>query len=168
MKMKTKFNVNTITKTAVIAALYVAFTMLVAPFAYGPVQFRLSEALTILPFIMPEAIFGLFIGCIISNILSPYGFLDLICGSLATLLAAYLTYRAKSKWLAPLPPVIVNAVVIGAVITVSMSAGEAFMAAYAYNALTVGAGQLVVCYGLGIPLLLILKKLFIKTGDVND
>jgi len=166
--MKPKFNVNTLTKTAIIAALYTVFTLLIAPFAYGPVQFRLSEALTVLPFIMPEAILGLFIGCIISNILSPYGFLDLLCGSLATLLAAYLTSRATNKWLAPLPPVIVNAVVIGAVITISMSEGEAFMATYALNALNVGVGQVVVCYGLGIPLLLILKKFIFKTGEVND
>lgn len=155
-----KINSKTLTKAAIIAALYAALTLLVYPFSYGPIQFRISEALTILPFFMPEAIIGLFVGCIISNLLSPnIVILDVVFGSLASLLAAYLTYRMPNKWLAPLPPVIVNAIVIGAVITFSMSAGESFAAVLTLNTLSVGAGQLVVCYGLGLPLMFVMRKL---------
>ena len=154
-----KFNSKAITKIAVIAALYATLTLLVYPIAFGSVQFRVSEALTILPFFMPEAILGLFVGCIISNLLSSnIVILDVVFGSLASLLAAYLTYRMPNKWLAPLPPVIVNAGIIGAVITFSMSAGESFAAVFAMNSLSVGLGQLVVCYGLGIPLMFVLGK----------
>jgi len=149
--------------SAVIAALYAALTLMVYPIAFGSVQFRVSEALTILPFFMPEAIIGLFVGCIISNLLSPnIVLLDVVFGSLATLLAAYLTYRMPKKWLAPLPPVIVNAVVIGAVITVSMSAGSSFAVVFLMNSLSVGFGQLVVCYGVGLPLMLVMDKMKMK------
>ena len=149
--------------SAVIAALYTALTLLVYPIAFGSVQFRISEVLTILPFFMPEAIVGLFVGCIISNLLSPnIVVLDVVFGSLATLLAAYLTYRMPKKWLAPLPPVIVNAVVIGAVITVSMSAGSSFAVVFLMNSLSVGFGQLVVCYGVGLPLMLVMDKMKMK------
>ena len=149
--------------SAVIAALYAALTLMVYPIAFGSVQFRVSEALTILPFFMPEAIIGLFVGCIISNLLSPnIVLLDVVFGSLASLLAAYLTYRMPKKWLAPLPPVIVNAVVIGAVITVSMSAGSSFAVVFLMNSLSVGFGQLVVCYGVGLPLILVMDKMKMK------
>ena len=160
MSIKTINAVKTLTKTAAVAAVYVTLTLSVYPMAFGAVQFRISEMLTVLPFIMPEAAAGLFIGCIISNFLSPnIVLLDVVFGSLATLTAALMTSRAPNKWLAPLPPVIVNAVVIGAVITYSMAAGQSFAAAFAYNSLTVGLGQFIVCYGLGIPLLIIIKKL---------
>lgn len=151
---------KSLTKSAVIAALYVALTLMVYPVAFGSLQFRISEAMTVLPLLMPEAVLGLFAGCVIANLLSPnIVILDVIFGSLATLTAALITSRVRNKWLAPLPPVIVNAVIVGAVITYSMSAGESFAAVFAYNAFTVGVGQGVVCYGLGIPLLVIMKKL---------
>ena len=80
---------------------------------YGPIQFRFSEALCVLPFLFPEAMGGLFVGCLIANIFSPYGLLDIVIGSLATLIAAWLTSRCRSRYLAPLPPVVVNAVLVG-------------------------------------------------------
>ena len=82
----------------------------------GVVQCRFSEALCVLPFFFPETVWGLFAGCLITNILSPYGLLDLIVGSLATLIAALLTARCRKKWLAPLPPVVLNTLLVGAVI----------------------------------------------------
>lgn len=155
-----RIDLKKLTKAAIIAAVYATLTLMVYPIAFGGIQFRVSEALTILPLIMPEAILGLFVGCIISNLLSPnIVILDVIFGSLATLIAAYLTYRMSNKWLAPLPPVVINAVVIGAVITFSMAEGTSFGVAYAVNALSVGIGQFVVCYGLGLPLLHVMKKL---------
>ena len=157
-----------LTRAAIVAALYTAVTLVVYPFSFGYLQIRISEALTILPLYMPEAILGLFIGCIISNFFSTnIVILDVIFGSIATLLAALLTFLCSKlgkkfgRWLAPLPPVIVNAVVIGLVIALSMTqSGEgSFYTLFLFNALTVGAGQLVACYGLGIPLSFIIDKI---------
>lgn len=156
-----------LTRSAVIAAMYAAVTLVIYPFSFGYLQIRISEALTILPFFMPEAVLGLTIGCIISNFFSPnIVILDVIFGSIATLLAAILTrfcvkLGKKGRWLAPLPPVLVNAVIIGLVIALSTtSVGDSsFYAVFGLNFCTVGAGQLVACYGLGIPLSFIIDKI---------
>ena len=91
-----------------IAALYAALTIALAPISFGPVQFRVAEALTLLPFFMPEAIPGLFIGCLLANFTGGFGIIDIVFGSAATLLAAWLTYEMPNMWLAAIPPVIVN------------------------------------------------------------
>ena len=156
-----------LTRAAIVAALYTAVTLVVYPFSFGALQIRISEALTILPFYMPEVILGLFIGCIISNMFSTnIIILDVIFGSIATLLAALLTYLCsklgkKGKWLAPLPPVIINAIIIGLVLALTTTAaGEgSFYTVFLYNCCTVGVGQLVACYGLGIPLSYIFDKI---------
>jgi len=160
-KEKTVFGVRFLARAAVIAALYVVLTYLAGlmNLAYGPVQFRFSEALTVLPFLFPEAVPGLFVGCVVSNLLSPYGVLDLVVGSAATLLAALWTAKCRSRFLAPLPPVVCNAVLVGAMIAwYEAGAGAGFPAAFAYNALTVGAGEAAVCYALGLPLLKVLRE----------
>ena len=157
----TKTTTRYLTRAAVIAALYVALTYLAGlmNLAYGPVQFRFSEALTVLPFLFPEAVPGLFVGCIVSNLLSPYGALDLIVGSAATLLAAIWTNKCGRRWFAPMPPVVANAVLVGAMIAwYEAGFGAGFPLAFAYNALTVGLGELVVCYALGLPLLKVLEN----------
>ena len=157
----TKTTTRYLTRAAVIAALYVALTYLAGlmNLAYGPVQFRFSEALTVLPFLFPEAVPGLFVGCIVSNLISPYGALDLVIGSLATLIAAVWTNRCGKRWFAPMPPVIANAVLVGAMIAwYEAGFGAGFLAAFAYNALTVGLGELAVCYVLGLPLLAVLEN----------
>ncbi len=149
-----------ISKAGLIAALYAAITLIFAPISFGAVQFRISEAMTVLPFFFPEAIPGLFIGCIISNLLSSnIVVLDVIFGSIATLLAAICTYKIKVKWLAPLPPIIFNAIIIGVVITVSSVGENGFAAAFIANMLSVGAGELVVAYGLGIPLMIAIERI---------
>ena len=160
-----KFTAKYLTRAGIIAAIYVVLTYLAGlmNLAYGPVQFRFSEALTVLPFLFPEAIPGLFVGCIVSNIISPYGVLDLVVGSAATLLAAIWTNRCGKRWFAPMPPVIANAVLVGAMIAwYEAGFGAGFLAAFAYNALTVGLGELIVCYALGLPLLRILENRGIK------
>ena len=125
----------------------------------GPIQCRFSEALCVLPFLLPETAWGLGVGCLIANLLSPYGILDIVVGSAATLLAALLTARCKKKWLAPLPPVLANMVLVGLVLSYEQAgASAAFWPAYAFNALTVGAGEVVACYGLGLLLLWRLEK----------
>jgi len=154
-------NIRTITKISFIAAIYAALTIGLAPLSYNFIQLRVSEALTILPFIMPQSILGLFIGCAIANIYSGLGIYDIIFGSLATLIAAYLTRKMPSKWLAPLPPVVVNALVIGYMWSYFAQMPFYLTAGY------VAIGQLGACYLLGLPLLHLLEKseLFKKIQD---
>ena len=84
--------------SAIIAALYAALTLLLAPISYGPVQLRLSEAFTVLPMVLPQSIPGLFVGCLIANIFNPSpSIFDIVFGSLTTLLAAYGTYKLRNK-----------------------------------------------------------------------
>ena len=145
---KTKFLVQ----SAVIAALYTTITIAFAPFSYGLLQIRLSEALTILPFFTPAAIPGLFIGVIISNIMGGFGLLDIVLGSSATLIAAIMTYKIKRDYLAPVPPIVVNAIVIGAMLSYILNVP--LLGAMAW----VGLGQLIACYGIGYPLIKYLEK----------
>ncbi|MCK4590192.1 MAG: QueT transporter family protein, partial [Candidatus Latescibacteria bacterium] len=106
--MKVKY----LTRVGLIGALYAALTLALAPISYGPLQVRVSEALTVLPYVMPASVWGLFIGCFLANWLGGLGPWDIFGGSLLTLLAAILTYwvrKTGKPWLAPLPPVLVNA-----------------------------------------------------------
>ena len=155
---KSKFTTRHIAAAGIIAALYAVLSYFSSIFgvAYGPIQCRFSEALCVLPFLTPAAVPGLFLGCLVSNLLSPYGALDIVFGSIATLLAAIWTGRVHRKWLAPLPPVVCNAILVGAVITLQQTSADLFLGAFAYNALTVGLGEALVCYILGG---LLLKKL---------
>lgn len=146
----------------VIAAVYAALTLLASSMnlAYGFVQFRFSEALTVLPFLFPGTAPGLLIGCFIANLLSPYGILDLVLGSAATFLAALLTQRAKRPWLAPLPPVLCNMVLIGGLLAwYEVGFTASFLSVFAVNALWVGLGEALVCYLLGGLLLRAVPKI---------
>ncbi len=140
-----------------IAAIYTVLTLLFRPISYGMMQVRVSEALTILPFLTPAAIPGLAIGCLISNMIGPYGWMDIVVGTAATTAAAMATSRIKKKYLAPLPPVLINAVVIGAMLYYLFLGSPDQVPLWSLM-LWVGAGQLVACYGLGYPLLLLLEK----------
>ena len=122
--------------SAVIAALYAAMTLLLAPISYGPIQLRLSEAMTLLPILLPQAVPGLFVGCLIANLYT--GMLtDIIFGSLATLLAAIGTYALRKKpFLAAACPVTANAVIVGLVLSMS------FNLPVALTMLEVGIGEL--------------------------
>ncbi len=136
----------------ILAAVYAALTLLASSMnlAFGFVQFRFSEALTVLPFLFPGTAPGLLIGCFLANLLSPYGVLDLLIGSAATFVAALLTQKAKRPWLAPLPPVVLNMVFIGGLIAwYEVGFTTAFFSVFAVNALWVGIGEAVVCYLLG-------------------
>ena len=158
---KSRFTTKQLATAGIIAAIYTVMSLLSSVFgiAYGPIQCRFSEALTVLPFFLPEAIPGLFIGCIVTNLMSTVGPLDLILGSLATLLAALWTRRMPNKWLAPLPPVLCNAVIIGAMIAwYEVGFTEAFWGMFVFNALTVGIGQILACYGLGLLLMKALSR----------
>jgi len=164
--------VRQLTFSALTGALYVALCYWGNIFGlnFGVFQCRLAEALTVLPFLCPATAWGLFAGCILANILSPYGLPDLIFGSLATLLAGLLTARCKNKWLAPLPPVLCNGVIVGALLAwYETGFTAAFPSVFLFNALSVGGAELMVCYALGIPLLALLTKAKIfpeKSGKI--
>ena len=149
-------------QAAMIAAIYVVLTIVFAPFSFGEVQVRIAEALTILPVFTPAAIPGLFIGCLIGNILGGALLPDIIFGSLATLIGALFTYllRKRSKFLAPLPPILANIVVVP------------FVLRYAYGVLlpipfmmlTVGIGEIISCGVLGM----IVYTCLLYTSDAAD
>lgn len=139
-------------RIALIAAIYVTINIIFAPISYGPVQVRIAEALAVLPFIDPAAIGGLFLGCILSNIWGGLGIVDVLGGSLCTLIAAILTYRMKKPIFAPLPPVLVNA------IGVSLYLHLLFELPYWLTLIYIGFGQLIACYLIGYPLLLVLLR----------
>ena len=103
-----------ITQGAAIAALYVALTMIVAPIAFGPVQFRISEALCVLPYFLPSAVPGVTIGCFLANLLCGAAPLDVVFGSLATLIGAVGSYYLgkKNKWLVCVPPILANTIIV--------------------------------------------------------
>lgn len=139
---------------AILAAVYVLLTVL-PPFnavGYGPVQVRISEALTVLPFVIPWAPWSLYLGCILANLGSPFLIWDLTLGAGGTLVAALLTRRMDKPYLAPLPAVIVNAVVVSAYVAPLSGMPYGLVALY------IGAGEAVACYGLGYPLLLYLLR----------
>ncbi len=156
-----------ISRAAVIAALYVVLTIVFAPFSFGVVQLRISEALTILPFFTATAVPGLFVGCIIGNILGGAVLPDIIFGSLATLLGAIFTHilRKSSPFLAPIPPIVFNTLIIP------------FVLKFAYMdemslpliAVFICAGELLSCGVLGLMLLFALKphRQFIFGDDSN-
>ena len=157
--MKTK----QIVFSGMVAAIYVALVSLLPSLSFFALQLRVAEVFTVLPFLFPPAIPGLFVGCLISNLLfSPFGLPDYIIGPLATLAAAYLTSRCKTRWLAPLPPIILNAAAVGATITLFDPDLGKSMSVFAGVGLEIFISQSIVCAGLGIPLLFAMEKLRIK------
>ena len=152
-----KIQMKRLTYSAVIAAVYAVLTIFLAPISFGFLQCRVSEALTVLPVMSSAAVPGLFIGCLISNIYMG-NMIDIIFGSIATLAAAICTrLTRKNKWVAMIFPVIFNAVIVGGYLGLFIDTSKS-QPVWLYM-LSVGAGQAVACYGLGIPLLNILKKL---------
>ena len=151
-----KFRTHDLCLTAMIAAIYAALTLGLQAISFGPVQFRVSEALTLLPILFPQAIPGLTLGCLISNLFSPLGatVYDVVFGTLATLVAAILTRRIKgSVWVKALPPVLANGVIVGLVLTYAYGLNTLWL-----NMLTVAAGEAAVCYALGVPMIKLLEK----------
>ena len=150
---KSRFSTRQLAIAGIIAAVYAVLTVFLPIPQYGGVQLRVAEAMTLLPFLFPEAIPGLAVGCFLANLQSPF-VLDWVVGTAATLLAAIWVSKLKNKWLTPIPPVLCNAVIIGAEIAfLSTGEGAPFLPAFALNALTVGLGEAVACTVLGLPLL---------------
>ena len=150
-----------LTRGAVIAALYVALTYLSALFGMssGVIQFRISEALCILPMFMPEAVAGLTVGCLLANILTSAAPWDIVFGALATLIGALGARLLKSlptrlAWLATLPTILSNAIIVPFVLIYAYGVNDS----YIYLMLTVGIGELVCAGGVGSALYYSLRK----------
>ncbi len=165
-------------RSGIIAALYISLTYAFAPVAFGGLQVRPAEALCLLPLFFPEAIAALTVGCFISNLPSPYFFYDVTLGSLATLLAATLTYlvgRIIKKEgvkiaLGGVFPVLVNAMVLPFVVLFLYGEGSTASLTIAYFTLfgSVALCQIVWVYGLGIPLYFAVKRLRKRGAFLTD
>ena len=156
--MKNK-NILLLTQAAMIAALYVVLTFLANTFglASGAIQVRLSEMLTILPAFTPAAIPGLAIGCFLSNLLTGCCILDIVMGSIATLLGAIGAYLLRKwKWLIPIPSILANAIIVPWILTSPY--GYGLTDAWWYLVVTVSVGEIISCGILGMILYFALKK----------
>lgn len=153
--MKNK-NVTFLTQAAMIAAIYVVLTYLFAPFSFGEIQVRISEALTILPLFTPAAIPGLFIGCLIGNILGGAILPDIIFGSIATLIGAVFTYMLKKHTpvLGVIPPIASNTIIVPYVLRF----GYGVNLPIPFMMLTVGVGEVISCGILGMILYTALSR----------
>lgn len=149
------------TESALIAAVYVALVLLFKPISFGAIQFRIAEALCVLPFFSLSAVPGLAIGCLLGNFFSGAAMPDVIFGTFATLLAAILSYKLRtvSKWLVCLPPILANAIIVPFVLQYAYGVTDGYFFLFA----TVGIGEILAVGVLGNVLLLALegKKEFI-------
>lgn len=156
--MKTRFNdqrTSQMVLAAVITAVYVALTLPFAPIAYGPVQFRVSEALTILPYFTPAAIPGVTLGCFLSNFLMGAPLPDIVFGTTATLIGAFFSYRVrKHKYLVCVPPILSNALIIPWVLKFAYGVPDLIPVMM----VTVGIGEVLAVGVLGNMLLLALER----------
>mgnify|MGYP000023759809 FL=1 len=140
---------------AVIAAIYVVLTLIFAPISYGPVQVRVSEALCVLPIFTPAAVPGIFIGCLLANAFGGAMIWDVVFGSLASLLAAYISYFFRDKKvLAYLSPIVINALVVPFVLKYAYGAEDMIW----YMMITVGIGEVISVGILGSLLSIVLEK----------
>jgi uncharacterized membrane protein len=144
-----------LTEAAVIAAIYTVLVLAFQPISFGPIQFRIAEALTILPYFTPAAIPGVAIGCFLSAVLTGADILDMVFGSLATLIAAIISYQLRrNKFLVPIPPIVANALIIPWVLRYAYDVPDAIP----FMMLSVGAGEVLAVGILGTMLLLALDK----------
>ena len=157
-----KFTTRDLTLAAMVAALYFVLCYFgnIFQLTFGPVQVRLGEALTVLPFLFPATAPGLAVGCLLTNILSPYGPIDMAVGTLATAIAAFWTMKMPRWYLAGLPPVVMNALLLPPMWAWAEAGAlnGAFWAAYGLNLWTFVVGEAVACYVLGTVLVLALPR----------
>ena len=164
MNMK-NLSVRRLVRCAVIAAVYVVVCLVLAPFGYGAVQVRVAEALCLLPVFGAEYIVGVTLGCFLANLLGSTVVVDVVFGTLATLLACLVTYKLRDirvKGLAipaSLPPVAFNMIIVGAFeITFFFSDGAPTAMLAVFNAVTVGIGELISCTILGVALVKLIES----------
>ena len=149
-------SVRRLVRAAVIAALYAVLTLALQPISYGPLQVRLSEAFTLLPILLPEAVGGVTLGCLLANLLGGSMLPDIVFGTLATFLAAVLTRRLRKRfWPAASMPVLFNELIVGAVVHFCYAPEMALWLCM----VTVALGEAVACYIVGPILLKALRAL---------
>lgn len=156
MKNQKTTNVTLLVQAAMIAALYVVLTFFANTLGLASfvIQVRFSEALTILPYFTSAAIPGLFVGCLLSNILTGCALPDIVFGSLATLIGAIFTRKLrKNKWMAPIPPIVSNAILVPFVLLYAYGIGPLW-----FSFVTVTIGEIISCGVLGMILLFSLQK----------
>lgn len=152
-----KFSTRQLALNGVIAALYAAVTLLTASFAFGQVQFRIADALCVLVCFDPALTVGLTLGCLIANLFSTVSALDIVIGTAGTLLGCLLTVRIRRPWLVPVPTILSNACLVGAMLAwVYMP--DALVQGFFINAGYVALGEAVVLYALGVPLFLYMRR----------
>lgn len=154
-----------LTRGCLIAALYIVLTVLLTPISYYSFQIRISEALALLPFFYPEAIWGLFLGCFIANIFGGLGFYDIVFGSLITLIAAILTYylgKTKKLFLAPLPTIFLNAFGVSGYLYFLLEPPSIPLKIHPYFlfVISISIGETIATYFIGLPLMYFLRKRF--------
>lgn len=154
--------VQKLAMAAMVAAIYFVLCYFgnIFQLTFGPVQVRLGEALTVLPFLFPATAPGLALGCLLTNILSPYGPIDMVVGTLATAIAALLTMKMPRWYLAALPPIVLNALLLPPMWAwaTAGAVNGTFWAAYGWNLWTFVVGEAVACYVLGTVLLKALAR----------
>lgn len=158
-------NTKKIVRIGIIASVYVILTLTLGFISYGPIQFRISEVMTLLPLLGKEYIIALTIGCFLANIIGPYGTPDIIFGTLATFISVYLVYITGKKMqykrnyvlIASLWPTIINAIIVGGIV-LHLFFGLPLM----LSILQVGFGQFVVITIIGVPLFKVLKDKYFK------
>ncbi len=165
MKKDRRYYLIRLSRIAVIASLYFVLTYFLPSLSYGPLQLRIGEAMTILPLIFPEAIAGLTIGCLIANIFSVYGWLDIVFGTLATVLASFSTFflgkiLKEKRWMpfvAAFPAVFFNAAILP-LVWYLYGVGET----YYIMLLSIVVTETVMVYALGMPLYYAFKRIYSK------
>ena len=150
-------NTRKIAFGGILAAVYAVVTVLTASFAYGPIQFRLAEALCVLCFFTPSAVWGLTLGCLLANLFSPVSSLDIVIGTLGTLIGCFAASKCRKPWLVPVPVILANAILVGAELAYVYTPNQ-FFPSFLLMGGEVALGEAAVLYVLGMPLLLLLKR----------
>lgn len=158
-----KLTTKELALSGVLAALYAAITVATSSFAYGPIQFRIADALCVLPFFIPSTSLGLFVGCFVANLFSTVSALDIIIGSLATLVGCLMTARLRNKWLTPLPTIVSNAVLVGLMLAWVITP-DMFLQGFITMGAQVAAGEIAVLVLLGLPLVMLVEKTGLLSG----
>lgn len=154
-----KIDIKFIATSSIIAALYVGLTWLLSPISYGAIQFRISEVLILLVVLNPKYAYSLVIGCLVANIASPLGWYDIVFGALATLFAVIPMLKIKNIAIACLFPVISNSIIISLELGIALDMFNIFL----FNVVTIGLGEAVVLYCIGIPFCnVVLKNTVLK------
>jgi len=149
-------NIRKIAFGGIVAAVYAVVTLVTASFAFGPIQFRIAEVLCMLCMITPSAVWAVTLGCFAANLFSPLP-LDIVFGTLATLIGCIGASKCKNVWLRPLPVILSNAVIVGAELAWAFMP-ELFWQGVLINGVQVAIGETAVLYVLGVPLLRVLQR----------